>query len=353
LVVQIAAARADKSVFFLEPTLKAKELEEALKIADPGSFVFQPKIQKTVQLEEIYKVFPFLEDADDGTVLNDTRFPNLRNIFHTSKTKLNGLTWFKDLPLYDVTDPIKKISTTINVHSPKTFILNKEKKAVSLSQYNIINTGYLTGLNIGANPEDYVLSSIPLHFSPGLSLGAGLVLSQQAKFIFCSDLFDAEETAGALKIEGASLFVGFPQHFEKILKLKTKFPTLKKAIVVTMPDYLPNPNLLQRIKNDLELEVVSLTFGTQETGGVISQSVNNFSPNYVGKPLPFTKIKIVDQKGTPVSAGKSGELLVQGFNVMSGYKNDVESTNKKITSGFLRTGVKAKLDNNGNIILDI
>jgi len=353
LVVQIAAARADKPVLFLDPLLDAKDLEEALKFADPGSFIFQPKVHKTVQLEEIYKVFPFLKTADDGTVLNDTRFPNLRYIFHTSKTKLNGLTWLKDFPLYDVTDHIKRISTTINVHAPKTFILNKEKRVVSLSQYNIINTGYLTGSNIGANHEDYVFSSIPLHFSPGLSLGAGLVLSQQAKFIFCSDIFDVDETAEVLKVEGVTLLIGFPQHFEEILQSKKKFPNLKKAIVVTMPDKLPNPNLLQRIKTDLELDVVSLTFGTQETGGVISQSVNNFSPNNVGKPLSFTKIKIVDQKGSPVSVGKSGELLVQGWNVMSGYKNDVESTNKKISGGFLRTGVKAKLDNNGNIILDI
>jgi len=220
-----------------------------------------------------------------------------------------------------------------------------------LSQFTIINTGYFTGRNIGVNSNDYILSTVLLHLSPGLSLGAGITISHLAKIIYCSDLFDVTATAEALNVEGVTLFIGLPEHFEELLKLNKKFPKLKKAIVVSMPNHLPAPNLLQRIKNDLELEIVSLTFGTQETGGVISQSINNYSPNNVGKPLPHTKVKIVDAKGNSIGANKEGELLVQGYNVMSGYKNDPESTNKKIVSGYLKTGVKAKLDSNNDIIL--
>jgi len=235
----------------------------------------------------------------------------------------------------------------------KIHILNSEKKIVSLSEYTIINTGYLAGKNIGANSDDYVLSTIPLHMSPGLSLFAGLTLSILGKFVFCSELFDAEETIKAIKLENVTLLIGLPEHFEEILKniKNNKLPTLKKAIVASIPNHMPSSNLLKRIKDELQLETVSLTFGVQESGGVITQSVNNFSPNNIGKPLQHTKVKIVDSKGNPVSTGKEGELLVQGFNVMKEYKNDSESTNKKIVSGFLRTGVKAKIDNNNDIIV--
>jgi len=227
-----------------------------------------------------------------------------------------------------------------------------KKKIVSLSEYTIINTGYLVGKNINASPEDYVLSTIPLHLSPGLSLFAGLTLSHFGKFIFCSDLFDVVDTTKALKDEGVTLFIGLPEHFEELLKQKAhSYPALKKAIIACMPNHIPSPNLLQRVKNELKLDTVSLTFGTQETGGVITQSVNNFSPNNIGKPLPHTKIKIIDTKGNPVQTGKAGELLVQGFNVMTGYKNNPEATNQKIQSGFLKTGIKAMIDNNNDINL--
>jgi len=227
-----------------------------------------------------------------------------------------------------------------------------KKKIVSLSQYTIINTGYLVGKNIKANSDDYILSMIPLHLSPGLSLFTGFTLSHFAKFVLCSEKFNFEKTNKAKKIEGVTLLIGLPEHFEELLKnKKEKFPSLKKAIIACMPNHLPSPNLLKRVKDELGIETVSMTFGTQETGGVICQSVNNYSPNNMGKPLPFTKVKIVDSKGNSVSSGKEGELLVQGFNIMSGYKNDQVATNNKIVSGFLRTGVKAKLDNNNDIIL--
>jgi len=124
------------------------------------------------------------------------------------------------------------------------------------------------------------------------------------------------------------------------------------VFVVASPGNLPTEELLKRIKARLRVSVL-VTFGTNETGGVITTTTFDTPPktNLVGKPLPHTEIQIVDNRNKTVPLNTEGELIVKGFNVMSGYRNDPSLTSQKIKNGYLHTGVRAKLDHEKNLVI--
>lgn len=67
----------------------------------------------------------------------------------------------------------------------------------------------------------------------------------------------------------------------------------------------------------------------------------------IGIPLPDTECKIVHLKDNTIQmpVEEPGELLIKGPQIMKGYLNKPEETNKTLTKdGFLCTGDVAKMD---------
>lgn len=59
----------------------------------------------------------------------------------------------------------------------------------------------------------------------------------------------------------------------------------------------------------------------------------------IGLPLPNTDVKLIDDDGKEVKAGEPGELCCRGPQVMQGYWNQPEETQKVMTAdGWLKTG---------------
>lgn len=67
----------------------------------------------------------------------------------------------------------------------------------------------------------------------------------------------------------------------------------------------------------------------------------------IGLPASSTDIKIMDEEGNEVPVGESGEMWVQGPQVMKGYYNRQEATDEILKDGWLATGDIACMDENG------
>ncbi|MBK9322931.1 MAG: AMP-binding protein [Bdellovibrionaceae bacterium] len=67
----------------------------------------------------------------------------------------------------------------------------------------------------------------------------------------------------------------------------------------------------------------------------------------IGLPLPNTDIKFVDDDNQEVPFGQSGELCVRGPQVMRGYWNRQDETDKVLKDGWLHTGDIGTIDNDG------
>jgi len=68
----------------------------------------------------------------------------------------------------------------------------------------------------------------------------------------------------------------------------------------------------------------------------------------VGRPLPGTQLKVIDEAGNTLPLGERGELCVKGPQVMVGYWQRPEATAEVLDAeGWLRTGDIAVIDAEG------
>jgi long-chain acyl-CoA synthetase len=63
------------------------------------------------------------------------------------------------------------------------------------------------------------------------------------------------------------------------------------------------------------------------------------------------EVRIVDADGRPVPEGTVGEVAVRGANVMQGYWNRPEETEKAIVDGWMHTGDGARMDADGYVYI--
>ncbi|WP_049629152.1 AMP-binding protein [Cellvibrio sp. pealriver] len=96
---------------------------------------------------------------------------------------------------------------------------------------------------------------------------------------------------------------------------------------------------------------ISEGYGLTETSPVVSNNpLESVQYGTVGLPLIDTECKVVDDAGTSLPAGESGELCVRGPQVMKGYWQRPEATAEVMDAeGWFKTGDIAQLQPDGYI----
>ncbi len=114
------------------------------------------------------------------------------------------------------------------------------------------------------------------------------------------------------------------------------------------------PDLIKGVREKLRCTFYNGYGGTEgQTCLTRSMDDNETILHTVGKPTcPYDIYKMVDLNGEELPVNVSGELLIKGPGVFTGYYNAPDE-NKKVfdKDGFFRTGDVAKVDGAGNIVL--
>ena len=93
-------------------------------------------------------------------------------------------------------------------------------------------------------------------------------------------------------------------------------------------------------------------YGLSETSPVATCNpvLNRGYNGTIGLPFPNTEIAILDDAGQPVPLGQPGEIAIRGPQVMAGYWNRPDETEKVMTpDGFFKSGDVGIMDERGYI----
>ncbi|MBF6242482.1 MULTISPECIES: class I adenylate-forming enzyme family protein [Nocardia] len=158
---------------------------------------------------------------------------------------------------------------------------------------------------------------------------------------------------GRLERSGATYFSAVPTIYTMLADLPQELAPDTSAVRFAVCGAAPaSAELLRKFESRYGIPIVEgygLSEGT--CASVVNPLRGRRKPGTVGLPLPGQTIRIADPEGKPVADGATGEVLIQGPNVMRGYLNRPEDTARTVVDGWLRTGDIGRIDEDGYLVL--
>jgi len=114
------------------------------------------------------------------------------------------------------------------------------------------------------------------------------------------------------------------------------------------------PEVIRRTREILPGTRLVQVYGLSETGFLTGLRDQDHTPERLmscGRPCPGIDLQVVDEAGRSLAAGRRGEVVARGANVMSGYWKDAEDTSTAFRGSFFRTGDLGYQDTAGYLYL--
>jgi long-chain acyl-CoA synthetase len=195
------------------------------------------------------------------------------------------------------------------------------------------------GVMLGALPFFHVYGmTVAMNF--GLHSGYKIVLLPRPEI---KAIVEATEKHGVTHFPGVpTLYVAF-NHFPGIGKRNVK--SIRICLSGAAPLPVEVAKEFERITGARLIEGYGLSEASPVTHSNPVQG--EIRKGSIGLPLPSVDAKVVDEEGQEVALGEVGELIVKGPNIMKGYWNRPEETQRALKDGWLYTGDMARMDQDG------
>lgn len=359
-VVTFAALRAGLTIVNTNPLYTAKEMEHQFKDSGAKAIVILANFGN--HLEAILK----------NTSIESIVVTELADLFPTPKRIL----------VNSVVKYIKKMVPAFNLPQAYTFRqalelgAMKPSQRVSCTQDDIAflqYTGGTTGVAKGAmlthrnvlanmtqmrlwmspklrEGEEIAIAALPMYHIFALTLNCLALLRYGAENILITNPRDIPAFIKELKKNPFTVLAGVNTLFNALMHnpefTSINFSQVKVSVAGAMT--------LQKAVADkwttLTKSVLVEGYGLTETSPVISCNPIDGTDRVgtIGLPMPSTDVKLIDDDGNEVPMGEPGELCAKGPQVMKGYWNRPDETEKVLSSdGWLKTGDIATVDSDG------
>lgn len=213
-------------------------------------------------------------------------------------------------------------------------------KGVMLAQRSILTNVRDISEYFNIDSSDTILISRPLYHCSVITGEFLLSLVKGARIVFYSGKFNPKTLLDLIKSEKITVFCGTPTMLELMARTE-KDPselTLKKISISGEHLTASAAEVILKIFGHADVyNVYGLTEACPRVSYLPPYLIRKY-PTSVGFPLRSVSIRIVKQDGSPAGCFEEGILWVKGDNVMLGYYNDPEMTEKVIKDGWLCTG---------------
>lgn len=226
-------------------------------------------------------------------------------------------------------------------------------KGAMLTHANLYSNSMQTNyFFVGEEKKELILTVLPLFHVYGMSCCMNLAVAA-GKTIILVPRFVPEEICQIISEQKPTFFPGVPTMFVAL----RHHPAFKDAhnVMVYNSGAAPLPVEVWHSYNQLfegTETVMGEGYGLSEASPVTHSNpvfTDVKKPGSIGLPYPATEAAIVDvETGTRVMpVGEVGELIIKGPQVMKGYWNMPDQTEKTLRNGWLYTGDMGRMDEDG------
>jgi len=206
-------------------------------------------------------------------------------------------------------------------------------------------------------PGDETRDAVALIFLPFFHVNACMsMLASIYRGIKTAALkkFSVREFGPTVEKHGCSFFSAVPKVYKILLQAKDTvkqydLSSLKYGVCGAAPMPVETIRQFQEIYGVEILEGYGLTEGTVAT--TIQRRSGKKKIGSIGSPLPGQDVRIFSETGRELPPGEVGEIVVRGDNIMVGYLGLPEENAKTIRDGWLHTGDRGYMDEDGDFFI--
>lgn len=314
-----AGIRAGKTVIPLNPTRPKEVLLSQLELVDAQSVMYNTTTNEiATSLAENGQITGIQTDGiptEDGCV----------GLFESQQQSIDNI------PLPDKWLILFTSGTT------------GDTKPVPLTASNLGSSAVGSAMRLGIDQQDRWLDPLPTYHMGGIapiirSVLYGTTVVLQANF-------EPNHTIRLIENHSVSGISVVPTMLQEILNAGS-LPLLR---FILCGGAKTPPDLIERCKRR-RLPIYP-TYGMTEASSQIATATPLEAyryPEYAGRPLFQMDVKII-QDGESMPAGETGEIVIEGPSVTTGYYNDKQATSKRISEHGFHTGDIGRVTENGMI----
>jgi acyl-CoA synthetase (AMP-forming)/AMP-acid ligase II len=230
-------------------------------------------------------------------------------------------------------------------------------KFVRLSRKNVMSNAVSICQALGIRAEDRAISSLPFHYSYGLSV-LNTHLLAGASEVMTDEGLTSPAFWNVFRSMECSSFAGVPYSYQILKRLdadKLKIPSLR---VMTQAGGKLHKDLVAHFHQIMKSRdgQFFVMYGQTEATARIAILPPHFLPEKLGSaglPIPGGSLTVKIDGTLTTQAHQTGELVYTGPNVMMGYATGREDLGLgDILGGSLETGDSAHLDEDGFVFIE-
>jgi acyl-CoA synthetase (AMP-forming)/AMP-acid ligase II len=227
-------------------------------------------------------------------------------------------------------------------------------KIVPLTGRNLSASAHHIATSLALTAEDTCLNVMPLFHIHGLVAATLASLAAGAR-VCCTPGFNAFRFATWLHEVQPSWYTAVPTMHQAILMRVRDEPAAMRAarlrFIRSSSASLP-PQVMTELEDVFAAPVIEAYGMTEASHQMAANPLppRPRKPGSVGLPAG-PEIAIMNDAGTLLDQGATGEVVIRGPNVTLGYAGNPEATARAFTNGWFRTGDEGRLDADGYLHL--
>jgi oxalate---CoA ligase len=227
-------------------------------------------------------------------------------------------------------------------------------KIVPLSQLNVTASARNIAATTSFTAADRGLNVMPLFHIHGLIAGILAPLSAGGQ-VYCTPGFNALRFFSLMAQTRPTWYTAVPTMHQAILsRAAANAQTIESVplrFIRSSSSSLP-PQVLAELEATFKAPVIE-AYGMTEAA---HQMACNPLPPAVRKPgmvgiAAGPEVAIMNENGDLLPVGDTGEIVIRGANVTSGYENNPSANQQAFTHGWFRTGDQGLMDSDGYIAI--